>query len=45
MRIIVDSNIILSALIKDGNTRAILTNPLHEYFTIEFAIKENIKKW
>ncbi|MBT4191822.1 MAG: hypothetical protein HOE11_00790 [Candidatus Diapherotrites archaeon] len=44
MRIIVDTNIILSALIKQGKTRTILTNPLHEFYTIEFAIKE-IRKY
>jgi len=44
MRIIVDTNIILSALIKQGKTRTILTNPLHEFYTIEFAIQE-IRKY
>jgi len=44
MRIIVDTNVILSALIKEGTTRAILTNPLIEFYTIEFAIKE-IRKY
>jgi len=44
MRIIVDTNVILSALIKEGTTRAILTNPLTEFYTIEFAIKE-IRKY
>lgn len=44
MRIIVDTNIILSALIKQGKTRAILTNPLIEFYTVEFAIRE-IRKY
>ncbi|MCX6803260.1 MAG: PIN domain-containing protein, partial [Candidatus Diapherotrites archaeon] len=44
MRIIVDTNIILSSLIKQGKTRTILTNPAIEFFTIEFAIKE-IRKY
>jgi predicted nucleic acid-binding protein len=44
MRIIVDTNIILSALIKQGKTRTILTSPLTEFYTIEFAIQE-IRKY
>jgi len=44
MRIIVDTNIIFSALIKQGKTRTILTNPVIEFFIIEFAIKE-IRKY
>jgi predicted nucleic acid-binding protein len=44
MQIIVDTNVILSALIKQGKTRTILTNPLTEFFTIEFAIQE-IRKY
>jgi predicted nucleic acid-binding protein len=44
MRIILDSNIILSALIKSGKTRTILTTPTNEFYTIEFAIQE-IRKY
>lgn len=44
MRIIVDSNIIMSAMIKQGTTRTILTNPKIEFYTVKFAIQE-IRKY
>ena len=40
MRVIVDSNIIMSALIRDKKTREILTSPLIEFYTIDFTISE-----
>ena len=40
MRVIVDSNIIISALIRDKKTREIITSPLTEFYTIDFTITE-----
>ena len=44
MRLIIDTNIILSALIKQGTTRSILTNPQIEFYIADFSIQE-IKKY
>lgn len=40
MRIIVDSNRIISALIKDGISRKILSSENIEFFTVEHVMKE-----
>lgn len=43
MKIVVDTNIILSALIKNSLTREILKNVLFEFFTPDFSIGEITK--
>jgi predicted nucleic acid-binding protein len=40
MRLIIDTNIILSALIKQSTTRSILTNPQFEFYIADFSIQE-----
>ena len=40
MKLIVDTNIILKALIKDSKVRAILLNPNHQFYLPEYAIEE-----
>ncbi len=40
LKLIVDTNIILKALIKDSKTRAILLNPNHKFYLPEYAIEE-----
>ena len=40
MKLIVDTNILLKALIKDSKTRAILLNPNHQFYLPEYAIEE-----
>ena len=40
MKLIVDTNIILKALIKDSRVRAILLNPNHQFYLPEYAIEE-----
>lgn len=40
MKLIVDTNIILKALIKNSRVRAILLNPNHQFYVPEHAIKE-----
>ena len=46
MRLIVDTNIIISALIKDSVTRRIMLHPLITVFTLDYALVEieNYKK-
>jgi len=43
MRIIVDANIILSALLKNGTTRKILLSREINFYTIPFTISEVLK--
>ncbi|MHB2036683.1 MAG: PIN domain-containing protein [Nitrososphaerales archaeon] len=43
MKLIVDTNILLGALIKNSTTRSILLNPNHEFYVPEFA-KEEVAK-
>lgn len=40
MRLVVDTNILLGALIKNSTTRTILLNPNHRFYLPEFAIDE-----
>lgn len=40
MRLVLDTNILVSALIKDSMTREILTHPEMEYLLPEFALEE-----
>ena len=40
MRLVVDTNRIISALIKDGHTRAIICSPDHDFYTLEYVIEE-----
>lgn len=40
MKLVVDTNILLSALIKNSTTRSILLNPNHIFYLPEFAIDE-----
>ncbi len=40
MKIVVDTNIILKALIKNSKVRAILLNPNHQFCVPEYAIEE-----
>ena len=40
MKIVVDTNRLIAALIKDGASRKILRNPTHEFFTPAFAFEE-----
>jgi len=40
LKLIVDTNILLKALIKDSKTRAILLNPNHQFHLPEYAIEE-----
>ena len=40
MRLVLDTNILISALIKDSVTREILTHPEMEYLMPEFALQE-----
>lgn len=40
MRVIVDSNRIISALIKEGVSRKILSSKNIEFFTVDYVIKE-----
>jgi len=40
LKLIVDTNIILKALIKDSKVRAILLNPNHQFYLPEYAIEE-----
>ena len=40
MKLIVDTNILLKALIKDSKTIAILLNPNHLFYLPEYAIEE-----
>ncbi|MEK6898492.1 MAG: PIN domain-containing protein [Nanoarchaeota archaeon] len=43
MKIVIDTNRIIAALIKDGYSRAILSNKFHEFIAPEFAIEEIYK--
>ena len=43
MKLIVDTNIILKALIKNSKVRSILLNPNHQFYLPEYAIEE-VKK-
>ncbi|MEK6897044.1 MAG: PIN domain-containing protein [Nanoarchaeota archaeon] len=43
MKFVVDTNILLSALLKDGLSREILTNFNFSFFTPSFALSEIIK--
>lgn len=40
MKLVVDTNVIMSALIKNSTTRALLLNPQHRFYLPEFAIDE-----
>lgn len=40
MKLVVDTNIVLSALIKNSTTRSILQNPSHSFYLPEYAIEE-----
>ena len=40
MRVIVDSNRIISALIKEGVSRKILSSKNIEFFTVDYVMKE-----
>jgi predicted nucleic acid-binding protein len=40
LKLVVDTNIILKALIKNSKARAILLNPNHEFCLPEYAIEE-----
>ena len=43
MQLIVDTNILLSAIIKNSNSRLILLHPSFEFFMPEYALEEFIK--
>jgi len=43
LKLIVDTNILLGALIKNSTTRSILLNPNHAFYLPEFA-KEEVAK-
>lgn len=43
MQLIVDTNVLLSALIKDSNSRLILLHPNFEFFIPEYALEEFTK--
>ena len=40
MKLVVDTNVILGALIRNSTTRSLILNPNHEFFTPEFALDE-----
>lgn len=40
MKLVVDTNIILKALIRNSKARAILLNPAHQFYLPEYAIEE-----
>ena len=40
MKLVVDTNIILKALIRDSKVRAVLLNPEHHFYVPEFAFEE-----
>jgi len=40
MRLVVDTNRIISALIKEGYSRAIICSLSHDFYTLEYVIKE-----
>jgi putative PIN family toxin of toxin-antitoxin system len=40
MRLVVDTNVIISSLIKDGVSRRLLTHSTEEFLTIAFSAKE-----
>ncbi len=40
MRLLVDTNVLMKALIKDSLVRAILLNPANDYFVPEYAFEE-----
>lgn len=40
MRLVVDTNIILGALIKNSTTRSILQSPNHSFYVPEYAVDE-----
>lgn len=43
MKLVVDTNIILKALIKDSKVRGILLNPKHQFSVPEYALEETEK--
>ena len=43
MRIVLDTNIILKALIKNSRVRGILLNPRHQFYVPEYAVEETRK--
>jgi len=43
MKLVVDTNIILSALIRDGITRRIIFSPFIQFITPEYSLKEITK--
>ena len=44
MKLVVDTNILLGALMKSSTTRSILLNPNHSFYIPEFVIEE-VKKY
>lgn len=40
MKLVVDTNILLKALIKDSKVRSILLNPNHLFYLPEYAMEE-----
>jgi len=40
LKLVVDTNILLKALIKDSKVRAILLSPVHQFLVPEWAIDE-----
>jgi predicted nucleic acid-binding protein len=40
LKLVVDTNIILKALIRDSKVRAVLLNPEHHFYVPEFAFEE-----
>ena len=40
MKLVVDTNVLLSALVKNSTTRSLLLNPNHDFYIPEFALDE-----
>lgn len=40
MRLVVDTNRIISALIKDGYSRTIICSSCHDFYTLEYVVEE-----
>ncbi len=43
MKIVVDTNVILRALIKNSKVRGILLSPRHRFYILEYALEETRK--
>lgn len=40
MKLVVDTNVLLSALIRNSTSRSIILNPEHDFYVPEFALQE-----